>query len=290
MPLLSRTLKSSIKVGISLIILILTGVALFSPKLRDRFVRTTTAGQWLIQGLSLTPFYKSHAHPPSLRAEYVQALYQLLKDVHDAMEICQVPYWIEAGTLLGAIRHGGFVPWDDDIDIQVEELSQKTLVQKVLPLLAHIGYKIDPFPDEGGFKVFMTSRQFVKKQEETFPACDILFAREKSPGVLSIWGSNKVMYTKDIYPLKIYGFGPLRVWGPKNPLSYLDHCYGKTWRILAKRGNDHVTDGKGGNRAYFVIQDFSPALPIHPLLDHSDEMKRVYDLQKSPNESLFQKR
>lgn len=54
--------------------------------------------------------------PDELRAVQLAEL-ELLCEVDRICRKCGINYRIVAGTLLGAVRHGGFIPWDDDADV-----------------------------------------------------------------------------------------------------------------------------------------------------------------------------
>lgn len=43
-----------------------------------------------------------------------------------------INYWLSSGSLIGAIRHNGFIPWDDDLDIEMMLSDYKRLLE-VLP-------------------------------------------------------------------------------------------------------------------------------------------------------------
>lgn len=50
-----------------------------------------------------------------------EVLLEMLKDLSAQMDKESARYYMSGGCVLGAVRHGGFIPWDDDIDLAVFE-------------------------------------------------------------------------------------------------------------------------------------------------------------------------
>ena len=63
--------------------------------------------------------------------EVQNACLDILKDVHAFCKAHQIGYSLAYGTLIGACRHKGFIPWDDDLDIMVSRQEFKHLLKKI---------------------------------------------------------------------------------------------------------------------------------------------------------------
>lgn len=63
---------------------------------------------------------KNRFNPEGSELRKIQLrMLEMLKYVDNLCKKNNIPYWLSAGTCLGAVRHGGFIPWDDDLDIEM---------------------------------------------------------------------------------------------------------------------------------------------------------------------------
>ena len=75
-------------------------------------------------------------------------LYTLLKDVVHVLEENNIEYFISFGTLLGAVRHGGLIPWDTDVDILVPESQKQEVINTLRNAFVNTTYQVHEDHDE----------------------------------------------------------------------------------------------------------------------------------------------
>ncbi len=223
----------------------------------------------ILMGTSLT--YGQAADPfAPIKPELAQIIYQTLQDIHDFCTLYDIPYWIDSGTLLGAVRHYGLIPWDDDLDLCIFEKDEAKFVM-LFPILQQYGYEIirvQPF----GYKIFSIHAADTPGAPWKYPGCDIFIVKTDDQKAFYKYhwakesAGNLELDLTDILPLRTYRFGPLYVNGPRNPLAYFEKWYGSDCLTVAYRDYDH------GSEKFFEPvkkllskKDCKPLFPEQPL-------------------------
>ena len=72
----------------------------------------------------------------------LQATQMEILEILDGICTAQgIPFFLSSGTCLGAMRHGGMIPWDDDIDVNLHREDYDRLME-LLPELLPDGYTL----------------------------------------------------------------------------------------------------------------------------------------------------
>ena len=74
-------------------------------------------------------FYFYELKPKSVLKNIQGICQQVLDFVVNVCNKHSIEYWLEGGTLLGAVRHEGFLPWDDDIDMGMMRKDYETFLE-----------------------------------------------------------------------------------------------------------------------------------------------------------------
>lgn len=84
--------------------------------------------------------------------EQKKILLEMLQYVDDVCRKNNLKYFLYAGTLLGAIRHKGFIPWDDDVDICMPMKDYKRLIKIMIEENKY--YVHSPYDDKNYYYFF----------------------------------------------------------------------------------------------------------------------------------------
>jgi len=156
---------------------------------------------------------------------------ELLLDLKQLLDYNRITFWLQTGTLLGAVRDGDFIKHDpNDIDISLDIKDR----WKVKEILDNSDFK---------YKWQWDKELAVYKGNTVHPHIDLFFHTfDEKSGYCYSYKPNRITHKWNeewrmeipktlIVPLKQIDFLGTKFNVPNNPESYLENLYGKDWRI-----------------------------------------------------------
>lgn len=176
----------------------------------------------------------------------IQDLYQMMYDTHNILEKHKITYWIDRGTTIGAVRHQGIIPWDDNINILILHRDELKF-QDLNSIFDKIGYNLEF--NNMVYRISHKKNFFYSDplQLSSYPYLEVSIVRKEKGTNRYVYANTYLnsihpqeYYNEDkLFPLKKYAFGPMKVWGPKDAKWYINNYYGKNWNKYAVVPPDH---------------------------------------------------
>ena len=156
-------------------------------------------------------------------------LYDQLRVIHEVCSVKQIKYWVIGETLLGQVRHGTIIPWNDNNDVGIRGEDK----EKLLPILNDVARQNNMVIKDSvhGLKVSMKDSKGI--------GTDIFFYHKESVSDNFLNGRwvlhsdrSRKNWPKDWFldteldSIIVAPIGPTNVCVPGNPLRYLHTLYG----------------------------------------------------------------
>lgn len=158
-------------------------------------------------------------------------LLRIMDATHSTLKKYQIFYWLHGGTLLGAVRHGGFVDWDDDMDIAVlVEPDAETFLQKWEKFAQDMqsqGFQVSTRHNE----LFVSAAQISGSEYGNLHHIDALFY-QPSPSkkicanwLLQLVAKQEYFVEEEVFPIRGYEFAGRTYDGPNQAWAFLSRAY-----------------------------------------------------------------
>ena len=184
------------------------GLQIVQQQARQHGVSTPMIDEILRWGLTRLAHERFNPEGSLLRRQQMRML-EILLEVDKICKRHDIKYWLSSGTLIGAMRHQGFIPWDDDLDIEMMR-SDYLRLMKVLP---------SELPD-----------WLALQNNDTDPNYFYFYAkvRDKRSRMLEQNGYDRIWKEQGIY-IDIFPMEQHPIWMHKLTEKTVGHMY-KIWR------------------------------------------------------------
>ena len=194
----------------------------------------------------------------------IKRLYRLAYIFHDIMVKNRIVYYACGGTLIGAMRHKGIIPWDNDIDFSIPILYEDLFLSKnvkkmfeknnlIIAKSVNGWYRVnDKNDDRVSADVFLV--QLTEEKGD--------WAIEHTGKALEFWPKDKILL-RDLFPLKERAFGSGFILTPARPERSLSALYGKSWKKVGYITMDPDEHLDLDEPIKLKVKKFEPAKPFY---------------------------